>query len=107
MTNQLALLSAILLVSAVLSLLYSVLDLEKAKRLNIWFHLLAGKRPTYDFEAMCKRTRFVYYYFTLISALGIILSLINQSLGELFVWVSFISLVVSLYYLYPVKVKSL
>lgn len=106
MNKHLELLFAILLVSAVLSILYSILELEKAKKLNIWFHILAGKRSSYDFEVTIKRTRLVYYYFTVISVLGIVLSFINQSFSEIFVWVSFISLVVSLYYLYPVKINT-
>lgn len=106
MNNQLELLTAILLLSSVLSILYSVLDLEKAKKLNTWYYILAGKRSSYDFEATSKRARPVYYYFTVLSALGIVSLFINQSLGEIFVWVSFISLAISLYYLYPVKTNA-
>ncbi|MBM7541706.1 hypothetical protein [Amphibacillus cookii] len=103
MNIDLELLVVILVVSAILSILYSVLDKEKVKRLNLWFHILVGKRENYDFEATIKRTRFVFYYFTFISALGIALSFVNESLGAVFVWIVFISLVIAIYYLYPVK----
>lgn len=103
MNKQLELLSAIFLVSAVLSILYSVLEPEKVKKLNTWYHILGKNRDSYDFDATIKRSKFVYYFFTIISALGIILSFVNQSLGEIFVWISFISMIFSLYYLHPVK----
>ncbi|WP_017472646.1 hypothetical protein [Amphibacillus jilinensis] len=103
MNIDLELLVAILVVSGILSILYSALDKEKVKRLNLWYHILVGRRENYDFEATIKRTRFVFYYFTFLSVLGIALSLVNESLGTVFVWVVFISLAIALYYLYPVK----
>lgn len=106
MSQQLKLLSAILVVSLVLSILYSVLETEKVKKINTWYHILRGKRNSYDFKATIKRSKLVFYYFTTISALGIILSFVNQKVGEIFVWISFVSLVISLYYLHPVKIDS-
>lgn len=106
MNKQLEFLSALLLVSGVLSILCSVLEPEKAKELNTWYHILKNKKDTYNFDATIKRTKIVYYYLTVISTLGVIASFINQGIGELFVWVSFLSLIFSLYYLYPVKVNS-
>lgn len=106
MNNQLELLVPLLLVSAVLSILYSVLEPKKVKKLNTWYHILGSKRKEYDFTTTIERTKLVYYYFTVISTLGIMVSFINQEIGELFVWISFVSLIISLYYLYPVKIKS-
>lgn len=106
MDRQLELLSAILLVSIVLSILYSVLEPEKVKKLNTWYHILGEKRSSYDFNSTIRRTKYVYYFFAFISALGIFSSFFNQGLGEVFVWFCFVSLIISLYYLYPVKKKS-
>lgn len=103
MSHSQTLLSAILLVSGILLILYSVLDQDKVEKLNIWYHILVGKRKEYDFDKIVKQTRLVYYYFTLISVLGIVFSFINESIGIVFVWISLISLVGSLYYLYPRK----
>lgn len=106
MTKQVKFLLALLLISAGMSVLYSVLEPEKVKNLNTWYHTLRVKRRAYDFDATIKRTKYVYYYFTVISALGIILSFMIQGAGELFVWLSFLSLILSLYYLHPVKKNS-
>lgn len=105
MNKQFKLLSAILVVSGVLSILYSILEPEKVKTLNTWYYILREKRSDYDFRATIERSKRVYYYFTAISATGIIVSTINQGAGEGFVWLCLISLAIAQYYLHPVKVK--
>lgn len=106
MTKQVEFLWALLLVSGVLSIVYSVLEPKKVIKLNTWYYILRDKRDAYDFNITVKRTKLAYYYFTVLSAFGVTISFINQEIGEWFVWISFLSLIFSLYYSYPVKIHS-
>lgn len=103
MSDSLVVLTAALIVNGVLAILYSVLDLEKAKRLDRAYHQLRKNRKLYNFDRVTKRRKFLSYYFTIVSALGIGLSFVVKRIVPVFNWIIIISLACSIYYTYPVK----
>lgn len=103
MSDSLVVLTAALIVNGVLAILYSILDLEKAKRLDRAYHQLRKKRELYNFDTVTKRRKFLSYYFTIISAMGITLSFVDERVIMVFNWIIIISLAFSIYYTYPVK----
>lgn len=90
---------------AITTFLKYVLSPKNAIKINTWYGILDKEK--YDFKALLEREKKFFPVVTLISLVGYILSLLsNDILGNFFVGIMFLCMILYIFYSRPPKIKT-